>query len=156
MPKGQRASKIQGQSCKHAAQRPETIGNRRSVHATQFVVFRLRLQFGRTEILLPSAVHLEERLTVSHSVPAPGQQAVRQKQKQKGFFVSGRCVPKQSLQVKQWPNGKAAGQSLYDRRFEPRSAVCDATAAAKSHQTRIRTTDRKSCVSCVAVRPAVK
>ena len=31
------------------------------------------------KILLPSAVHLEERLTVSHSVPAPGQQAVRQK-----------------------------------------------------------------------------
>ena len=31
------------------------------------------------KILLPSAVHLEERLTVSHSVPAPGQQSVRQK-----------------------------------------------------------------------------
>ena len=31
------------------------------------------------QILLPSAVHLEERLTVSHSVPAPGQQSVRQK-----------------------------------------------------------------------------
>ena len=31
------------------------------------------------EIPLPSAVHLEERLTVSHSVPAPGQQSVRRK-----------------------------------------------------------------------------
>ena len=34
---------------------------------------------GKPKILLPSAVHLEERLTVSHSVPAPGQQSVRQK-----------------------------------------------------------------------------
>ena len=31
------------------------------------------------KILLPSAVHLEERLTVSQSVPYLGQQAVRQK-----------------------------------------------------------------------------
>ena len=31
------------------------------------------------EILLPSAVHLKERLTVSQSVPDPGQQSVRQK-----------------------------------------------------------------------------
>ena len=33
----------------------------------------------RRKILLPSAVHLEERLTVSQSVPEPGQQSVRQK-----------------------------------------------------------------------------
>ena len=32
-----------------------------------------------TKILLPSAVHLEERLTVSQAVPEPGQQSVRQK-----------------------------------------------------------------------------
>ena len=31
------------------------------------------------EILLPSAVHLQERLTVSQAVPEPGQQSVRQK-----------------------------------------------------------------------------
>ena len=31
------------------------------------------------QILLPSAVHLEERLTVSQAVPEPGQQSVRQK-----------------------------------------------------------------------------
>ena len=31
------------------------------------------------KILLPSAVHLEERLTVSQAVPEPGQQSVRQK-----------------------------------------------------------------------------
>ena len=49
MPKGQRASKIQGQSWKHA-ERPEAIRNWRSVHATKFVVFRLRLQFSPTEI----------------------------------------------------------------------------------------------------------
>ena len=54
-------------------------------------VERLRIQLPNTlspvripspfskKILLPSAVHLEERLTVSHSVPAPGQQSVRQK-----------------------------------------------------------------------------
>ena len=32
-----------------------------------------------SKILLPSAVHLEERLTVSQSVPEPDQQSVRQK-----------------------------------------------------------------------------
>ena len=31
------------------------------------------------KILLPSAVHLEERLTVSQAVPEPGQQSARQK-----------------------------------------------------------------------------
>ena len=35
--------------------------------------------FAPSRILLPSAVHLEERLTVSQSVPEPGQQSVRQK-----------------------------------------------------------------------------
>ena len=46
------------------------------------------------KILLPSAVHLEERLTVSQSVPEP---ASRQSDRytQFGFFVSGRCGPKQ-------------------------------------------------------------
>ena len=56
------------------------------------------------KILLPSAVHLEERLTVSHSVPALGQQAVRQKHKHKGFFVSGRCVPKQWVAFRYRPS----------------------------------------------------
>ena len=48
--------------------------------------------FGK--IILPSAVHLEERLTVSQSVPEP---ASRQSDRytQFGFFVSGRCGPKQ-------------------------------------------------------------
>ena len=48
----------------------------------------------RVKILLPSAVHLEERLTVSQSVPEP---ASRQSDRytQFGFFVSGRCGPKQ-------------------------------------------------------------
>ena len=54
--------------------------------------------FGRGSwiwvILLPSAVHLEERLTVSQSVPEP---ASRQSDRitQFGFFVSGRCGPNQ-------------------------------------------------------------
>jgi hypothetical protein len=45
------------------------------------------------QILLPSAVHLEERLTVSQSVPEP---ASRQSDRytQFGFFISGRCGPK--------------------------------------------------------------
>ena len=50
------------------------------------------------EILLPSAVHLEERLTVSQSVPEPaGRQSGRQSDRYTkfGFFVSGRCGPKQ-------------------------------------------------------------
>ena len=48
----------------------------------------------KNEILLPSAVHLEERLTVSQSVPEP---ASRQSDRytQFGFFVSGRCAPRQ-------------------------------------------------------------
>ena len=47
-----------------------------------------------TQILLPSAVHLEERLTVSQSVPEP---ASRQSDRytQFGFFVSSRYGPKQ-------------------------------------------------------------
>ena len=48
----------------------------------------------KNEILLPSAVHLEERLTVSQSVPEP---ASRQSDRytQFGFFVSSRYGPKQ-------------------------------------------------------------
>ena len=55
------------------------------------------------QILLPSAVHLEERLTVSQSVPEP---ASRQSDKytQFGFFVSGRCGTKQ--QRSQLPQSK--------------------------------------------------
>ena len=51
-------------------------------------------KFSPGEILLPSAVHLEERLTVSQSVPEP---ASRQSDRytQFGFFVSGRCGPNQ-------------------------------------------------------------
>ena len=46
------------------------------------------------QILLPSAVHLEERLTVSQSVPEPAsRQSVRYTQF--GFFVSGKCGARQ-------------------------------------------------------------
>ena len=34
---------------------------------------------GKAKILLPSAVHLEERLTANQSVPEPSQQSVTQK-----------------------------------------------------------------------------
>ena len=56
---------------------------------------KFEAEFTNTNlILLPSAVHLEERLTVSQSVPEP---ASRQSDRitQFGFFVSGRCGPKQ-------------------------------------------------------------
>ena len=79
-----------------------------------FGFFRILLEFS--EILLPSAVHLEERLTVSQSVSEPaGRQSGRQSDRytQFGFFVSGRCGPNQQRgptpQVKQWPGGNAAG-----------------------------------------------
>ena len=52
----------------------------------------LNTHMGTKKILLPSAVHLEERLTVSQSVPEPAsRQSVRYTQF--GFFVSGRCRP---------------------------------------------------------------
>ena len=56
-----------------------------------FPVFHRKNQ---KKILLPSAVHLEERLTVTQSVPEP---ASRQSDRytQFGFFVSGRCGTKQ-------------------------------------------------------------
>ena len=63
------------------------------------------------KILLPSAVHLEERLTVSQSVPEPASRQL-DRYTQVGFFVSGRCGPKQQegswMQFKQWPSGIAA------------------------------------------------
>ena len=61
------------------------------------------------------------------------------------------------MQAKQWSNGNAADLSVHGRRFEPRSGDFDAAAAAaKSQQTRIRTTYRKHCVSCVTIRPRVE
>ena len=56
-------------------------------------------------------------------------------------------------QGKQWPNGNAAGQSLFGPRFEPRSSESGGGAAAVNSQpTRIRTADLKTVVGCV--RPA--
>ena len=110
------------------------------------------------KILLPSAVHLEERLTVSQSVPEP---ASRQSDRytQFGFFVSGRCVPKQqggpSPQFKQWSSGNAADRHPCGRQFEPRSAHFGAAAGgrAKSKQTRVRTDACTSSIDCVTIGP---
>ena len=83
------------------------------------------------KILLPSAVHLEERLTVRQSVPEP---ASRQSDRytQFGFFVSGRCGPKQQggplLQSKQWPSGNATARHPCGRRFKPSSGHFGAAA----------------------------
>ena len=65
-----------------------------SVSPTQGATPRRGYVWAKCKILLPSAVHLEERLTVSQSVPEP---ASRQSDRytQCGFFVSGRCGPKQ-------------------------------------------------------------
>ena len=119
--------------------------------------------FGKNRILLPSAVHLEERLTVSQSVPEPGQQSVRQKHtvwvfcqwQMRPQAVGRPFAPDQA--IKQWPNGNAADRRLFGRRFEPQSGEHGTAAAttAKSRPTRIRTADRKLCVSCVTIRPAV-
>ena len=103
------------------------------------------------KILLPSAVHLEERLTVSQAVPEPGQQSVRQKHTVLGFLSVADTAPSSGdsfvLVLKQWPNGNAAGFGLFGRRFEPRSGeyAAAAAAAAKSGPTRIRTADHDSC-----------
>ena len=113
-----------------------------------------------SEILLPSAVHLEERLTVSQSVPEP---ASRQSDRytQFGFFVSGRCGPKQqggpSPYFKQWPSGNAAHRHLRGRRFEPQSGHFGAAAGggAKSQQIRIPTYGCTSGISCVTIGPLV-
>ena len=103
-------------------------------------------------MLLPSAVHLEERLTVSQSVPEP---ASRQSDRftQFGFFVSGRCGPKQ--QSKRWRSGNAADRHPCGRRFEPQSAHFGAAAGggAKSQQIRIRTDACTPVVGCVTIRP---
>ena len=96
------------------------------------------------QILLPSAVHLEKRLTVSQSVPEP---ASRQSDRytQFGFFVSGRCGPKQqgspSPESKQWPSSNAAGRHPCGRQFEPQSGHFSAAAGggAKIRQTGIPT-----------------
>ena len=62
------------------------------------------------QMLLPSAVHLEERLTVNQSLRQASSQSDRSTQF--GFFFSGKRGPKQwggeVLQVKPWPNGNAA------------------------------------------------
>ena len=108
----------------------------------------------RLKILLPSAVHLEERLTVSQSVPEP---ASRQSDRytQFGFFVSGRCGPKQQggplPQSKQWPSGNAADWHSFGRRFQPQSAHFG--AAAKSQAARIRTDACTSGIGCVTIGP---
>ena len=66
----------------------------------------------KNRILLPSAVHLEERLTVSQSL---SQQAGSQSDTHSlGFLSVADAGPKQqggpSLQSKQWSSGKAADQ----------------------------------------------
>ena len=75
------------------------------------------------KILLPSAVHLEERLTVSQSVPEP---ASRQSDRytQFGFFVSGRCAPKQQG----GPSPQCNDRYPRGRRSEPQSAHFGAAA----------------------------
>ena len=75
---------------------PRCAQNRVLSHVAQdMVCFWFGAVGGQcAQILLPSAVHLEERLTVSQSVPEP---ASRQSDRytQFGFFVSSRYGPKQ-------------------------------------------------------------
>ena len=66
-----------------------------------------------------------------------------------GFFVSGRCGPKQwgelLAQRKQWPNGNAPDRTLFGRRFEPRSGKHGGGAADNRRRTGIWTADLKLC-----------
>ena len=71
---------------------PQIMAKRRPGHSYSTCLDGIDMR--QIKILLPSAVHLEERLTVSQSVPEPAsRQSVRYTQF--GFFVSGRCGPKQ-------------------------------------------------------------
>ena len=98
------------------------------------------------QILLPSAVHLEERLTVSQAVPEPVSQTETHSL---GFLSVADTAPSSGdsfvLILKQWPNGNAAAYGLFGWRFEPRSGEYAAAAAAKRGPTRIRTADHDSC-----------
>ena len=122
------------------------------------LLHKIDLKLSKQKILLPSAVHLEERLTVSQSVPEP---ASRQSDRytQFGFFVSGRCGPKQqggpSPQSSQWPSGNAAHRHPRGRRFEPQPGHFGAAAGggAKSLQTRIRTDACIPGIGCVTIGP---
>ena len=106
-------------------------------------------------------LHLEERLTVSQSVPEPASmQAVRQIHTV-WVFCQWRMRPQAAgmrgcplAQFTQWPRGNASDTMFCGRRFEPRSSDFRAAAGAKSEQTRIRTADRKLCVGCVTVGPS--
>ena len=86
------------------------------------------------QILLPSAVHLEERLTVRANQSLSQASSQSDKSTQFGFFVSGRRGPKQwgdhVPETKQWPNGNAAARSFFCRRFEPLSGDYGVAAAA--------------------------
>ena len=112
---------------------------------------------GSLQILLPSAVHLEERLPVSPSVPEP---ASRQSDRytQFGFFVSGRCGPKQQgghwLRSKPWPSGNAANRRPCGRRFKPLSGHFGAAAGGGGNEhTRIRTDASMPGIGCVTIGP---
>ena len=113
------------------------------------------------EILLPSAVHLEERLTVSQSVPEP---ASRQSDRytQFGFFVSGRRgtkLQRGSEATCHNPNsGRVVTQPAGIRVVvgsNPSSAHFGAAASggAKSQQIRIRTDACTSGIGCAAIGP---
>ena len=52
-------------------------------------------------------------------------------------------------------NGNAADRRPFGRRFEPQSGKYGAAAAADSRPTRIRTANRKLCVGCITLGPAV-
>ena len=98
-------------------------------------------------ILLPSAVHLEECLTLKPNSPLARQAVSHTETHSLGFLLVADAAPSSGLpQTKQWPNGNAADRSLLGRRFEPRSGEHGAAAAANSQPTRIRTADQKLCV----------
>ena len=86
------------------------------------------------KILLPSAVHLEERLTVSQSVSSSGKHSVRQSVRQEAgrqkhtvwvFSVADSATSSRessTFQNKQWSNGNASGHRLVGRWFDSQPA----------------------------------
>ena len=105
------------------------------------------------KILLPSGVHLEERLTVSQSVLEARQQSTRQKHTVWVF-----CQWQMRPQAVGRPyHGRSSSGRVVKQPFgvcgisgsNPSRLSFGAAAAAKSQPTRIRTADQKTFIGCL-------
>ena len=110
------------------------------------------------EILLPSAVHLEERLTVSQAVPEPGQQSVSQKHTVWVFLSVANTASSSGDSfvriVKQWPNGNAAGYGFLIVGSNPGPANMPPPPPQRVRQPGFEPPTIIAAVCCVTSRPA--